>query len=243
MSKTPERYQDPLGDYMRAAQTTQQQHLQSFPNVQDVYQGFYIPFTAYGKEGANCLNGSGGITGTPLDLVKVGQGLGLFSQNDICVAILDKSTSDELGVLLGSGWTIHIRLACVIFEAEKKEFSAQGACLCYGPDLLPEYQQALETFITNIVDRIGGGSKPRLRLTQDQFVKVLESGGGWFLTKDEPWPKLPQGSIYFRRRKTVNDRLIGAALKGNKGCVVLSWVATAVIILVIAFAVWFFFIR
>jgi len=243
MSQESKRFVDPLGDYMRAAQESSQQRLEAFPVVQEVYQGFYFVIEPHTKEGANCLNSSGGITGTQLTLGEAAGGLGLYAQNHGCIALLDRDISRELSELISKDWTVQVVLASTIFEFETKDFSANCACFCYAPELSEGHRQAMEAFIDNMVHRIGGGTKPRLSLTQDQFVKVLKSGGGWYLTKDEPWPKLPQGSIYFRRRKTVNDRLVGAALKGNKGCVVTSWIATVVIVAAIALAIWFFFFR
>ena len=236
-----ERFKDPLGDYMRAAQASQKQHLAKYPDVADVYKGFYGKFEPFDNEGATFLGSSEAIIGTELKLRQTKEGLGFFGRSERCIAYLEKDLSKELSALLDEGWTIHCILAFIIFVSEKKTFSAQFACFCCSPELTDEQKTVLENFIRNMVGRIADATHPGLDLTQEQFVRVIESRGEWFLTKREPWPELQKGSVYYRRRRTFNDRLIGAALKGNIGCAVASWTATAIIIIAIGLAIWFFF--
>ena len=245
MDKTPlqssERFQDPLGDYVRTAQASKKKHLANYPVADAVYRGFYGSFTPKDKEGAAFLSSSEGIIGTELVLRQTGEGLGFHTHDNRCIALLGRDLSDELDALLGLGWTLHCILACIVYASETRAFSAQFACFGYDAGLSSEHRGALENFIHNMTDRMASAAHPSLNLSQEQFVRVLESGGEWFLTKDEPWPQLPKGSIYYRRRRTFNDKLIGAALTGNKGCVVASWTATALIVVAVALAIWFFF--
>ena len=235
------RFQDPLGDYMKAALDAKRQHLERYPDVREVYQGFYARFYPLGKDGANFLSSAEGIIGSELDLRRVGSGLGFFAYDGRQISALEDTLANKLIVLADAGWTIRCLLAYTLFETEKKTFSAQFACFCLGPGLSEDHMKALENFIHNMTDRIASASHPGLGLSQEQFVKVLESGGEWFLAKDEPWPELPKGTVYYRRRRTFNDRLIGAALKGNKGCSIASWIAAVLIVAAIAFAIWHFF--
>ncbi|MCL1846491.1 MAG: hypothetical protein FWF91_00810 [Coriobacteriia bacterium] len=238
---SPGRFQDPLGDYMKTAQSSRNRHLAHYPAVDVSYRGFYGDFRPQGKEGTVFLSSSEGIIGTELLLREEGEALGLYVRDNRRIAVLDKSLSDRIKGFLGLGWMVRCFLAYVVFQSEEKAFSAYFACFCYDVELEDEHRKALEGFIGNMTDRIASAAHPSLDLTQEQFVRVLESAGEWFLTKDEPWPELPKGSIYYKRRRTLNDRLIGAALKGNKGCVVMSWTATALIVAAVAFAIWFFF--
>ena len=233
-----------MGDYMKAAQASQaaqEQHAETYPAVNEVYKGFYAGFEPSDKEGITFLSGSEGIIGTELVLRQVNDRLGFFAYDNRRVSTLEKSLSDKLNDLLSAGWTIRCKLAFIVYVSEKKTFSAQFACFCYGPELSQEQKESLENFIRNMTHRIASASHPGLALSQEQFIRVLASKGEWYLAKDEPWPELPRGSVYYRRRRTFNDRLIGAALKGNTGCVVASWIGTIIIIAAIVFAIWFFF--
>jgi len=245
MSKIPlhnsGRFQDPLGDYMKVAWETKRQQLERYPDVREAYQGFYAGFYPLGKEGANFLSSAEGIIGTELDLRRTGSGLGFFAHDGRQISALDDALADRLTALADAGWTIRCVLAYTLFETEKKTFSARFACFCLGPGLSEDHRKALKNFSRNMTDRIASASHPGLNLSQEQFARVLTSGGEWFLTKDEPWPELPKGTVYYRRRRTFNDRLIGAALKGNRGCSIASWIAAAVIVAAIVYAVWYFF--
>jgi len=238
------RFRDPLGDYIKAAQATQVsqgEDSEKYPFVDDTYKGFYASFKPMDKEGERFLGSSEGIIGTELVVMVTEEGLGFFAHGTRRVTILDKSLANELRYLLDSGWILRCFLAFTIFEADNKTFSAQFACFCYKAECSEEQKNSLERFIHNMIDRIASATHPGLALSQEQFVRVLESKGEWYLTKDEPWPELPKGSVYYRRRRTFNDRLIGAALKGNTGCVVASWIGTIIVLAVIVCAIWFFF--
>ena len=237
----PDRFQDPLGDYMKVARETRRQHLERYPDVREAYQGFYAGFYPLGKDGANFLSSAEGIIGSELDLRSVGSGLGFFSHDGRQISALDDALSDRLTALADAGWTIRCVLAYTLFETEKKIFSAQFACFCLGPGLSEEYRKALENFSRNMTERMASAFHPSLDLSQEQFSRVLESKGEWFLTRDESWPQLPKGTVYYRRRRTFNDRLIGAALRGNRGCSIASWIGAVIIVAAIVWAAWYFF--
>jgi len=212
-----------------------------YPAADRSYRGFYAGMDPCNKEGKIFLSGSEGIVGTELYFRQSDTGLELFTSDNRHIATMEKRASNNLTELLSQGWTIRCRLAYTLFIAENKTFSAQLACFCYAPWIPEEQKEALENFIRNMTDRIASASHPSLTLTQEQFNRVLESKGEWYLTKDEPWPDLPKGSVYYRRQRTYKDRLVGAALKGNKGCLIASWAAMFVIIAAIIYAIWYFF--
>jgi len=212
-----------------------------YPAVTTCYKGLYVGFDPCNKEGEIFLGGAEGIIGTELFIRKGDATLELLASGDRLIGTIERKHTDTLKDLLDQGWTIRCRLAYTLFVAEKKTYSAQLACFCHAPWLPEEHRQALDRFAVNMADRIAGAAHPSLELTQEQFNRVLDSKGEWYLTKDEPWPELPRGSVYYRRRRTSKDMLIGAALKGNKGCLIASWAAMIVIIAAALFAIWRFF--
>jgi hypothetical protein len=238
--QNPDRFGDPLGDHMQAAVTARSQHLATYPQVEEVYQAFYLRFDAYGKRGQSYLGGAEGIVGTKLFVKNGDEGLGLAARDEQYIALFDGEAAEQIHPLLELGWTLHFTLAFSLYSSEGKTFTGEVACMCYSPELDGAAQSALEAFVDGITNRIGAGTHPELELTQEQFVKVVESDGAWFLTKELPYPQLPKGTVYYRRRKSVNDRLVAQALDGNKGCVVASWVGLGVVILVALLLVWLF---
>ncbi|MDR3037252.1 MAG: hypothetical protein LBU31_02425 [Coriobacteriales bacterium] len=258
----PERFDDPLGSHMRAAVNAHRQHLAQFPPVAESYEAFYANFTPETNAGMGYLAGIAGIIGSELQLCSFAEGydaeeltaipkehatgtekLGFSTHDGQRLALLDPTVSARLTGLLKQGWVVRCFLAYTVYCAEEKAFTGTFACLCYSPALNEEQRGALESFICNIVDRIAGATHPSLELTQEQFTKVLESKGAWFLTKEDAWPPLPKGSVYYRRRRSLTDRLTNAALKGNKGCLVGSWLGLAVLVIGLAVLVYLLVVR
>jgi hypothetical protein len=237
------RFQDPLGAHMQEISLARRRYFERFPSVDDVYRGFYARFTPQDVDGMRYLGGAWGVVGAELELDTLADGLGFVTQGGERVALLDESLAARLGELREQNWVIHCILACTVYRVEDHALIGEFACVCYHSQLAEEQKKALETFVGNITDRIGGASRPGLDLTQEQFIRVIESEGAWFLTKEEPWPSLPKGSVFYRRRRTFNDRLIGAAVRGSKGCVVASWAGVAIVVFILLGIIWFFFFR
>jgi hypothetical protein len=246
MQKRPlddsERFQDPLGAHMRAVSTAHAKRMARFAHVEEVYQAFYASFKPWDEEGARYLAGAEGIIGSALELERFDEGVSFVTRDGRRLAVLDGEVAIKLTTLLKQGWVVRCVLAYTIYRAEEKSFTGTFACISYSPQLDEEIQASLDTFISNITHRIANATHPGLDLTQEQFIRVIESKGAWFLTKEEPWPELPKGAVFYRRRRTFNDRLISTALEGNRGCVVASWVGMVVIIAAILWAIWFFFL-
>jgi hypothetical protein len=241
LAQSPERFQDPLGAYVQARSAAHEQRMKRYPAVEESYGGLYASFVAQGRDGRGFLGGVEGIIGTKLLLESLDEGLGFATRDGRRLGLLDEELAARLAELLREGWVVHAILAYTVYCAQDKSFTGHFACIHYSPRLDGKVTGALETFIGNIAERIASGTHPELGLSQEQFIKVIESGGNWFLTKELPVPKLPEGSVFYRRRRSLNDRLISAALEGNKGCLVLSWIGAALIVLAALTAIWWFF--
>jgi hypothetical protein len=187
------------------------------------------------------LGGAEGVIGSTLRLRSLEDGVGFVAGDGERVAVVEGWEAAELAALLEQGWVIRCVLANTTYCAQEKSFAGEFACIAYSPQLDEGAQRALDAFADNLTGRIAHASRPGLALTQEQFVRVIESGGAWFLTKDEPVPQLPQGSVFYRRRRTFNDRLIGAAIEGNKGCLVASWLGLALVVAAVLWVAWSFF--
>ncbi|HBT96028.1 MAG TPA: hypothetical protein DEB24_08175 [Coriobacteriia bacterium] len=236
----PERYQDPLGDHYKSVQSQQERRLGKYPDVGTVYGADYLTFKPLGKEGEQFLGSSDGVVGTTLEPRIVNGQPGFYAYDGRCIALFE---DEALVEALEKGWKARCLLAYSVFKAEDKAITGTAVCFYYDPALGMDISAALEAFIGHLVDRICHRSYLKLKLSQDQFAKVIESRGEWFLIKEESWPKLPKGMVYYRRKRTLSDRMIDAANRGNKGCLVASWTGFFAIIAGIVLLVWFFFFR
>ncbi len=239
-SQINDRFKDPLGDHLKTVKETQSRRMARYPSVKDVYLSKYLEFLPQGKAGEQFLGTSDGVIGTELALKQTEEGLGFFSYDDRCVTQFE---DEELERALQKGWGVHCYLAYSTYSAQEKSIKGTAVCFCYDSELGEEITSALTAFIKNTVDRIAHRSYLKLELDQEQFTKIIESKGQWYLIKEEPWPKLDKGEVFYRRRRTTTDRLIDAANRGNKGCLVASWIGLFVIIAGIALLVWLFFFR
>jgi hypothetical protein len=235
-----DRFRDPLGEHMKSAQEIQKRRLDTYPDVKEVYASHYVEFTPNGEVGEQFLGSSDGVIGTELALGLEGEQLGFFSYDGRFIAKLEDAV---LRKALEQGWNVRCFLAYSTFNAPTKSISGAAACFCYDNALGKEASEALEVYIKNVIGRIAHREYLRLALEQEQFIKVLESKGQWYLIKEEPWPKLAKGTVYYRRRRTFNDRLIDAANRGNKGCLVASWLGMFIALAGIGLLIWYFFFR
>jgi hypothetical protein len=240
-AQPPKRFQDPLNAYIEARASVREQSKTRLANVDEVYEGWYGSFAPQDEEGKAFLGGPDGIVGTKLAFRAFDGGIGVLARDGRCVALLDEVPAARLSRVLEAGWTIHALLAYTVYCVEDKSFTGHFACVCYDPKLDARITEALEAFVRAIAERIASGATPQLDLSQEQFVRVVESKGSWYLTRDLPLPKLPEGSVFYRRRRTFNDRLVSAGLEGNKGCLVASWTGTALIALALLALVWWIF--
>jgi hypothetical protein len=261
------RYQDPLGAQIQATALARAQRLAAFPPVATVYDGFYVPFEPVSKTASTFLAGGEGAIGTKLLIADKSELLAPHSPPItpplIQSAENDKATDNNIPTLtlttqdgrvvtqlggeaaariwqrLDDGWDVTVMLSLVIYEESNNRFTGEMACMCYDPVLGLPFEQ----FVKNITYRLTKGTHPGLALTQEEFMRVIESKGAWYLTKDVPLPERPKGSIVFKRRKVWSEYLVEAAVKGSIGCKIvgiLFWAALAAAVLI---ALWWFLLR
>jgi len=250
-------YRDPQGDRIQAARTAREQKLSRFPSVDSVYQGFYIRFEPDSAQGRRALAGSEGIVGSRLTAIlterdRLGEsntkqagepeadqpkipaeelGVELKALSGTSLIALNGQDAERIKAAILAGWSVNIHLSLIVFSKQMDGFWAEAACILFNR----EQEAALKQFTKNIVYRISSGTHPGLTLNQEQFVRVMESNGAWYLTKDTPLPTLQQGEIFYKRRKVWSEYLVEAATSGKIGCkiaAILFW------LIVIIAAIW-----
>ena len=132
--QAPERFDDPLGNHMRAAAAAHQQRLARFPPVAENYEAFYASFTPETNAGMGYLAGIAGIIGSELRLCSFAEGydakelgalskehatgtekLGFSTHDGQRLALVVPLVSARLTSLLEQGWVVHCFLAYTVY--------------------------------------------------------------------------------------------------------------------------------
>jgi hypothetical protein len=157
------------------------------------------------------------------------------------LARLRGEVAQRLARHAAQGWRIEPFISATFFCSQDRSGSADIAFICWAP-LTAEYDEALTAFANNIASRLASGDRAGLSLSQDQFIKVVQSGGTWYLTPSTQREPLPQGTVVYKSRRTGIERLTGYALRHRVGCNVLAsifWIAVALGIIAIVWATFF----
>jgi hypothetical protein len=193
------------------------------------------PVTAKPNTAHAFFLGAEGIIGTTVQI----DGSFVRATDGRVVACLNNDDNKRIDAHKKSGWQVIVVLALILYHNETKSPSAQLACICYSPEL----RDSLGLFAKNMLFRIRKGEHPSLALTQEQFIRVLESKGSWYLTKGEPLPALPKGTIVYKKRRVWSENLVEQALRGNIGCKIANVFFWLVLAAAITFAIWWFFLK
>ncbi|MDR2493293.1 MAG: hypothetical protein LBD25_07575 [Coriobacteriales bacterium] len=234
-------YRDPLGEQARLFGDARRRREARFPQVEQSYDGFYCLFEPLGKRGISYLVGGEGIIGSELQAAFEADDtrpVALVARDGEAVAFIDGEPAERLRRLREKGWTVRLALSLVMYHPFGKRFVAEAACFGCAGDNDEAVAQALDSFIANITYRINKGDHPRLDLTQDQFIKVVESKGAWYLTKRQPLPPREEGTMYYRRRRTLTEGLVATAIKGGRGCKIAATVFWALVALAVVLVVY-----
>jgi len=236
-------YKDPAGELVQAATSARRQREARFPEVFEVYDGFYFMFNSTDKRSASYLAGSEGVIGSELMLQVTPEFVHIVARDGAVIADIDTTCAERLRYRYNRGWIIKTALSLVSYQEAGKRFIAEVACFCYDSALDEASKQALEMFIKNLVYRINKGVHPGLELSQEQFMKVIESKGAWYLTKNTPLPPREKGTIIYKRRRTWSESLVNMSLRGNRGCKVAAIVFWILFAGAIASGIWWLFFR
>lgn len=132
------------------------------------------------------------------------------------------------------GMTCRAFVSAVLYTEEKNGFHAEFAVICY-----PKGEQAIwEPYCATAAKAFARGDHPDIKLSPKEITRVVQSGGEWFPAGEMERAKLPKGTVYFKKRRSVADSLVNQAVAGNKGCKVAGILFWIVLGLVVIFLVW-----
>ena len=227
-----------------------------FP-VEQYYRACYVDCWAEGESGRRFIAGYEGITGREISSRAAGgyaasdnaaEGAAadiaetsreLLSVDGSVVAHLVGSEVEELNELETAGFVVRCFMAISLYHSKEKRFSATVACIAYSSALNELQQSAMQEYINGMTSRLGFGSRPDLQLDQQQFDHVLSSSGRWYMTKDLPEATYPSGTFIHRRRRSLSDSLISAAVEHRLGCNTLTWVFLISLAALVVYLVFF----
>jgi hypothetical protein len=215
--------------------------------VRAVYDGFYLRLAELSEEGNRFFLGAEGIIGSELFIATAAQAgadgqleeaVLLRASDGRTLARIEGEAAGRLAGHLSHGWRAKALLATTFFRAQDKRGSADIACLCWAPELAPEAEAALATFSKNIAERLTRGDRAGLEPSQEQFIRILQSGGEWFLTPTVKREPLQKGTVVYKSQRSGTERLTGFALKHRVGCNTLASIFWILVILGIIVLVW-----
>lgn len=242
-SKDTSRYSDPMAPRIEAALKHREALEAGYPSVSNVYDGFYSKLADLSRKSNRFFLGAEALIGSRLYFESNKSStntLQLFSSDGLLLAQLSGTSAERLAAHASQGWHIEPFISTIYYQAKEKKASADIAFICWAP-LDTEQNAALQAFSRNIAERIASGDRADLRLSQDQFISVLRSGGSWYLTPKTKREPLQKGTIVYKNHRSGTERIAAFALGHRTGCSILASIFWLVVAVGIGYLVWSLF--
>ncbi len=209
------------------------------PKAAKCLQGCYVDFLGEGKDGQKLLANSASYIGVELAVAPIdGAGddeLWVSTTTGIPIGRVPWADSPHLASLISNGWSVKSVLSLVTYSSSEGGFFGEAAIMCIAPDCADDIRAALEQYEAKQVQRIKGGDHPRLDLNQEQFAKVVESGGEWHMTKLAKLTKEQHGRMSYKRNQSVTGKMMDMSMTHRMGCSIAS---TIFLLALLGFAIW-----
>lgn len=206
--------------------------------MSDLYYGSFARFETASKKDAAQLLGADNLVGDVFEIEfctedgqrsawmknRFGALVGFFGQQD----------SRQLSLCEARGWKLHALLSFVAYSEspEPGHYWGESALICFDP----AESESFDVFLAGIAKRMAEGVRPDVDLGDQGVAKVLESKGLWSPTKLVPLPNREQGTALLKRRRSMSEKAVEQARKGNKGCYFVSWLMLLAAVAGILFA-------
>lgn len=203
----------------------------------DCYFGTYARFETTSKKDAAILLGSDCIVGEFLDVqFRPHEGLTrawLVNPYGSDIGYLDPSISHKLNVLAVRGWAIKALLAFVAYtdEPEPGHYWGEVAVICFEP----LSGDAFDSFAANVSKMLGRGIRPRIDLSNQALMHVIESKGTWQPSDRSPLPEKNKHTVILKKQCSFMDSMVQQGRAGNKGCYAISWAFLLAVVAAILF--------
>ncbi len=157
---------------------------------------------------------------------------------DVEMGELDPKFADKLDLIQAKGWDIEAILSFVAFTESKGEtpgyYWGEVAVVAYDP----AYKDSFKAFINKLDKSIGEGIRPDLNLGSKGLNSLVSAKGDYLPSGRKALPKKEKGTAFVKTERSMNEKLVSQARKGNKGCLVASWVFVILLVAAIAHVVY-----
>ncbi len=204
----------------------------------DRYFGKYARFDTASKREASAMLGSDNLVGDVFNIVfeaEDGKSVAWIKNRfDTKIGYLDDKQTHELQLLAARGWKLHALLAFFAYtdEPEPGFYWGQVALMCYEP----QYEHAFDNFLQGVSKKLGSGTRLNIALGTKGINRVIESDGAWLPKDKVRLPSMDKSSVIMKSHRTWNERLIEQGRRGNRGCIVISWIVLLAIVALIIVA-------
>ena len=210
----------------------------------DVYLGDYITIDDVTKEESERLASNECMVGAPVTLKPHGDD-GIYEVMDSAGNSIGRiKPKNRLAIknAFENEWTCHCWLSLVYYVEADKLFHAEIVYQFHKVKASQTTDEAaLCSYEEGISEMLASGKRPVVKLTGNQYDEIVEGGGAFRPTEEEPLPfstKRGSGVAVFKRKRSVSDKMALAALNHNPGCRIGMIAAILVVIIVVAVFVW-----
>ena len=210
----------------------------------DVYIGGYLKIEEVSRAESERLASNECMVGMPVTLSCDGEdgAFHLTSSQGNPIGTVKPKNRLALRNALENGWTVRCWLSLVYYVEADKLFHGEVVYQCFKvKDSQTREQAALEAYAQATSEALASGKRPRVTLTGTSYDQVIETNGVWQSDEAEPLPistKRGSGTVIFKRKRSVSDKLALSALERKPGCRIAATVVMLIIVIAIALGIW-----
>lgn len=146
---------------------------------------------------------------------------------------IEEKIASKIDICDAKGWKTVALLALVAYTEEPKPGYYWGEVAIISYD--PKYEEPFENFIAQFSKKLGNGIRGDLKIGPQSLKEIVNTNGNWFPTARKPLPEKKKGTAFVKTERSSTERLVDQARKGNKGCMVISWIFILAVVALIIF--------
>lgn len=146
---------------------------------------------------------------------------------------IEEKIASKIDICDAKGWKTVALLALVAYTEEPAPGYYWGEVAIISYD--PKYEEPFENFIAQFSKKLGNGIRGDLKIGPQSLKEIVNTNGSWFPTARKPLPEKKKGTAFVKTERSSTERLVDQARKGNKGCMVISWIFILAAVALIVF--------
>lgn len=214
----------------------------------DVYVAEYLTIDEVTHEESERLASNECMIGNPLTLRfdPEKKAFRVYTQQGNPIGLVHPKNRLALKEALENGWPCKCWLSLVYYNDNDGEKLFHGEVVYQFYNLKPTQtaeRAALDAFADHVSALLAEGKRPRVSLTGTQYEEVISGGGTYEPQGTEPLPisgKAKSGTVVFKRKRSVSDRLALSAMENKPGCRIATTVFFLLVALLVLFLLWRF---